>query len=730
MNYVEGDWVYDVETFPNCFTFTILKADGTSLVTYEISTRKNQSDKLFRCLSFIKNKKQTLVGFNNVGFDYPIIHQLFEQYLRLEKKGKTYEPTADYIYDLAQKQIESFRGEFGNTIRADDCLIKQRDLFKIHHFDNRAKSTSLKMLEFNMLSDNIEDLPYPVGTMLTEDQMDELITYNQHDVKETLKFYQKSIPAILLREDLGKKYNMDFTNHNDTKIGKDYFINRLEDEMPGSCYTFDGRKKKIRQTRRDIIHIKDCLFDYYDFKRPEFQAVLAWFKKQRINETKGVFSDIDEAALGDVAKYATLRELRQKFKGKPSEDEIRLFKHKHPLGWIQEEELKGTYTEVQPDGTKVKKNKVSYWKHWRIADTLNVVIDGFQFDFGTGGIHGSVTDKIVRATHKYVLKDADVKSMYPNIAISNNVYPEHLGQEFCTIYKAVYELRMSYQKSTPENAVMKLALNGVYGDSNNKYGPFYDPQYTMKITINGQLSLCLLAERLLEIEGLKLVQVNTDGVTVALPIDKQEEYAKVCDQWQKQVGLELEYADYSKMFIRDVNNYVALYTNGKVKYKGAYVFKREELGWHQNHGGLIIPMAACAAMIDGVDLEEFIRNHKNKWDFFLRAKVPRSSKLIQGFGEQNKEGVFEQEVQLQNICRYYPSTDGGELVKIMPPLADKPGDRRLAIDKGWKVKVCNDVDNFSFDDINYDYYVTEAKKLLVGIGNKIERTENETDSED
>jgi len=106
--------------------------------------------------------------------------------------------------------------------------------------------------------------------------------------------------------------------------------------------------------------------------------------------------------------------------------------------------------------------------------------------------------------------------MYPNIAISNNVFPQHLSVKFCSIYKDVYEQRKSFDKKSAENAMLKLALNGVYGDSNNQYSPFYDSAYTMKITINGQLSLCLLAERLLEIEDLKIVRVNTDGITVAV----------------------------------------------------------------------------------------------------------------------------------------------------------------------------------------------------------------------
>ena len=43
-----------------------------------------------------------------------------------------------------------------------------------HHFDNKARATSLKVLEFNMRSDSIEDLPFKVGATLTRDQVDVL----------------------------------------------------------------------------------------------------------------------------------------------------------------------------------------------------------------------------------------------------------------------------------------------------------------------------------------------------------------------------------------------------------------------------------------------------------------------------------------------------------------------------------------------------------------------------
>ena len=296
--------------------------------------------------------------------------------------------------------------------------------------------------------------------------------------------------------------------------------------------------------------------------------------------------------------------------------------------------------------------------------------------------------------------------MYPNIAISNKVYPEHLTERFCDIYKEMYEQRKSYAKNTAENAMLKLGLNGTYGKSNDKFSVFYDPMFTMKITINGQLSLAMLADRLLSIKGLKIVQLNTDGVTVALPRYCQAEYSLICQQWEKDVGLQLEYVDYSKMIIRDVNNYIAVSTSEKVKRKGAYQY--EGLAWHQNHSSLVIPMAAEAFMLNSKPIAEFIKEHLDKgniFDFMLRTKVDRSSRLVTVDSEGN-------ETAQQRICRYYISNTGGKLIKIMKPLEGSTEDRRFAIDSNWLVKTCNNMKDFD-GDINIEYYVQEAEKLLI-----------------
>ncbi len=93
-----------------------------------------------------------------------------------------------------------------------------------------------------------------------------MLKYNLHDVRMTNKFREHSKQQIAFREQLTQKYNRNFMNHNDTKIGKDYFAMRLEEEGI-ELYGEAGGKRFIRQSPRHIIFVKDCLFDYYNYKQ-------------------------------------------------------------------------------------------------------------------------------------------------------------------------------------------------------------------------------------------------------------------------------------------------------------------------------------------------------------------------------------------------------------------------------------------------------------------------------
>ena len=85
---------------------------------------------------------------------------------------------------------------------------------------------------------------------------------------------------------------------------------------------------------------------------------------------------------------------------------------------------------------------------------------GVEYDFGEGGIHASWENKIFESDDNYVIKDIDVTSFYPNLAIVNDFRPEHLGGAFSKVYKNIYEQRKKYPKGSAENQSYKIILNG------------------------------------------------------------------------------------------------------------------------------------------------------------------------------------------------------------------------------------------------------------------------------
>jgi hypothetical protein len=616
---VTNNWIYDIETFPNVFTVSFEHADAPLNLQFEISPWVNQSREIVEFANWIADNRGRLVGFNNVEFDYPVFHTLL-------KMGVS---DANTLYQKAMAIIGTQDGaeRWSHQVYENHRVVPQVDLFKIHHFDNRARSTSLKVLEFNMRSDSIEDLPFPVGTELTKEQAVVLKQYNAHDVSETKKFLKHTLPMIKFREELVTKYpGRDWINFNDTKIGKEYFIMELE-KAGIECYEFgkDGRQPK--QTKRPIINLNDAILPEIQFANPELQRVLYWLRGQSITETKGVFTD------------------------------------------------------------------------------LTARVYGFEFVFGTGGIHGSVEKKIIESDDEWVIVDLDVASYYPNLAIESNFYPEHLGVGFCRIYRNLYNQRKGFAKGTAENAMLKLALNGVYGDSNNPFSVFYDPLFTMQITLNGQLLLCMLAELIWEyVYEVEMIQVNTDGLTVRIRRTEIEELRKATTRWQSFTGLTLEENIYKSMFIRDVNNYIAVYEDGKVKRKGAYEYDME---WHQNHSALVVAKVAEQFLVYGKPIRETIENWPDLYDFMLRTKVPRSSHLVIEHEDQ--------QVKIQNTCRYYIAKDGGRLFKWMPPLKGKQEWRRIGVESGWGVQVCNRIEDAGKLPVDFDYYVREVEKLVIGL---------------
>jgi len=641
-----NDFPYDLESYPNVFSAVIVHAASGTEWIFEVSDRVNQSRQLLNFIHALSHHPgNRMIGYNNVGYDYPLLHAL----LRFDSF------TAADAYQISMGIIETpWNDRFRNNVWASDMIVPQVDLFKIHHFDNQARMTSLKQIEIALQLPHVADLPFPPGTVLTPDQIPQLLGYNRHDVAATLQFYRQSAAALAFRDEMSAALDQDLTNASDSSIGSKVFISRLNAAQPGIC----GKSGSWRQTPRARIPLAGCIFPYVQFQTPEFNRVLDYLRAKTITKTKGAFDD------------------------------------------------------------------------------LTATCHGLAFVFGTGGIHGAQDGTTWRSTPDRVVQGRDVRSYYPNLAIANRVYPAHLSDVFCDIYKDVYEQRISLPKSDPRNKALKLALNATYGNSNSTFSPFYDPQYTMTITINGQLLLCMLAERLAAIPTLELIQVNTDGIEYIVDRDRVGECDAVSAEWERLTGLELESEDYASFHQRDVNNYLAIDAHGGVKCKGAFEYQHGlgyGDGWHKNQSCKIIAIAAEAYLVRGVPVVDTVAACDNAFHFMHTLKAQRNDRVVLGGalsdyecqstppdakGRSMKRKIHTGGAAQQRTGRYYVTAQGGaQLWKIMPPLPKLPmHDRPQAIAKGETVLMCNDLHDFDWALLDRDYYARAAQDLVDSTG--------------
>lgn len=658
--------VYDIETTLVVFTMNVQGLYSDLDMTFEISVHRDDRVALLAWFEYWREHETLMIGFNTVGFDYPVLHFIYTNP----------DCTVAEIYEAAQERINDHTNS--GTIWQSDRFAPQLDVYKMMHFDNKAKRTSLKALEFAMRSHSVLEMPLPFDQALTSDQvLDTLIPYNKHDVAETKRFTLYNIKHIIFRIELieTEMVKGDVLNMNDTKIGAKFVEQRLGDKL---CYTWESGRKMPRQTIRERVALNDIIFPYIEFQNPEFARVLAWMRQQVLS--------VDE-----ITERLT---------------------------------TKGVFAGV------------------------HATVGGVDFHFGTGGIHASVTAQRFVADAEYAIVDIDVAGMYPANMVANRLHPEHLGERFVEVFSELPVERAKYKKGTPQNALFKLGGNGTFGNTNNVHSVFLDPQCTMATTVNGQLAIAMLAEWLLTVDTLQIIQANTDGITYRVHRSRMRHAEIIRDIWMRRTRLVLEEVLYSRMWIRDVNNYIAESLKGEIKMKGAYWYPKNfpddisyssPPAWHKDYSAQVVIMAAVAHMVEGADIERYIDAHRDPFDFMCRAKVDRSCKLYIGDQEQ------------QRICRYYVAHNGGAMKKVarpkgtpgtfkrknkltdqyyrsilatLPPdtwderihmknMARYPTSTETGIESGHLVAECNLASKFDFANLNYQYYVDQAKKLVI-----------------
>ena len=615
-------YVMDYETLCSCFIAVFEGVKSEEPIIFTIHESKNEILELVTFLERNIAYDEWHVSFNGIGFDSQITeHILRNKEQLLEQSGDT---IARFIYRKAQDVINrSNNGEF-QEYSPRDLSIRQLDVFKLNHWDNNAKRSSLKWIQYTMDWHNIIDMPIHHTTEVTTEQIPEIIRYCINDVKSTKQIMFLCKDQIDLRRQLTDEYGIDLYSASEPRISKELFLLFLSKQT--------GIKKyELRQmrTNRLKITVRDIILPYIEFKTATFQNLLKKFQDVVIypGETKGGF------------KYS-------------------------------------------------------------------VRYKGVQTDFGLGGVHGARSTKVYEANQEMIIMTSDVTSFYPNLAIRNKWAPAHLPrEEFCNLYEWFFEERKKIPKKDPKNYVYKIILNSTYGLSNDENSFLYDPEFTMRITINGQLSLTMLYEMICEEipNALPLMQ-NTDGLETMIPKQYEDKYMEICRRWEKLTNLQLEHDKYSKIILGDVNNYIAITEDGKSKCKGRFEFAN--LAMHKNKSFLVIPKAIHAYFVDGIKPEDYIKSVTNIFDFCGGVKIKGDwnfyeHKVVSG------EYLIE---KVQHTIRYFISNTGSKVIK-----KNNTDNREIQIEAGkWLQTLMIDYKDkpFSEYDINYDYYLDKINKEI------------------
>jgi hypothetical protein len=637
-------YVMDYETLSDCFigVFEHYKLNKVKV----FCCNKFQND-IADLLKFFKENmllNEWHVSFNGNAFDAQITNHIINNadvLTHMSGKG-----VAMNIYAKAQDCISrQDRGDW-QEYSERDFHIKQVDIFKLNHWDNPAKRSSLKWIQCNMNWRNVQDMPLHHTTKIrSQEQVDDILSYCFNDVSSTKAIMNISKEQINLRGFLTNEYKIPLYSASEPRIAKELFLYFLVKKTGKS-------KKQIKyaRTHRNEIVVKDILLPYLNFTTETFKGLYQKFSKLILDGTN----------------------------------------------------LKGSI-----------KHSVKY--------------RGVDVDFGLGGVHGAKKG-IYIPNEDMTIMSSDVVSYYPNLAIRNGWSPAHLPKaEFCELYEWFFNERKKIPKSNPKNYVYKIVLNSTYGLSNDKNSFLFDPQFTMQITINGQLSLMMLFEMLSErITGAIPIMTNTDGVEIMIPKTAIPQYMEICKEWEDLTKLKLEHDQYQKLIIPDVNNYIGVFDHkevskeeffklqsknpesvykksegkyyyGATKCKGRFEFKNRAL--HKNASFMIIPKALFHYFVHGKNPNDFILQSRNIFDFCGMAKTKKG-------WEFNYNYINDGEIHtdtLQKTLRYFISDKGGKIIKH-----NVYDDRDINVVSGkWLQTIFNKYEECNWSDyrINYDFYL-------------------------
>lgn len=345
---------------------------------------------------------------------------------------------------------------------------------------------------------------------------------------------------------------------------------------------------------------------------------------------------------------------------------------------------------------------------------------------GVGGIHGAKESFI----HVGKFHARDVGSLYPNTMVLFDYLSRNIPEDKRHIYQMLLDERMEAKYSNKEFTEIKgvqiptkllingykLPLNTKYGAMGAEFNKLYDPRMRLLVCITGQMAMWDLLEK---IEGhATIIQSNTDA-HYYIPFSEEDEKAidEIANDWMERTGYTLDDDPFREIYQANVNNYLAVTTDGKVKFKGAIGLTN---GLKVSKA--IVSNAFINYVVAGKDYKEFINEcdelrqfqmiTKTGWTFddtIVRdseGNEKKAQKVNRTFAIKDPSKAVEIfKVKRGAVIEEEGTTIVGDdsYTKGLPNAPEYYAIDNEAIGEGW----------ITLDDIDKEYYINQVEDLLV-----------------
>lgn len=653
---------------------TEIKNRLATVKRYRFSIFEDDDSELYPLLNWLQYEADYF-GYNNNKYDRLMLSVLLMYYNQFDKPSKLIE----FLYDTSQRIIRNsdndvlWQDNFTNMLMKNRLNFRDLDLFQIFRLDHFHKS--LKQTSINIKWYNLLEYHMPPISELDAHYYNRLSEAKGLSIEQLNRLYRNSFERYLHPS---WKKEMEEYNDNDVficcelvrmnqeeirlryMISKEYEINVLSasrstiaDKVIVKLYSkFTGLHPKRfidTKTIRRKIEVSEILSDKIQFLSPQLNDLLQSLRSLVLRGEKG--------------------------------------------------EFERTFTYA-----------------------------GTSYTLATGGLHSNEIPAIYVADDKQTIVDRDVTSYYPNLIRSLKVCQKHLNPKaWFRIADTIVDERTEHKHLAKDKslsliqqikhftaaACLKIVANaGIFGKMGSEKSFLCDKKAMYKVTINGQLFLLMLIERL-EDAGIHVISANTDGIVTIVPKGLEETADNICHWWEKHLGLELEFTSYSKYITEGVNSYLTVKTDGKKKFKGRMNPKMYLEDLSKGYNSPIVAKAVTEYFINGTPVMETLRNSKSILDFCRTQNVNRKYYIEYTHVVDHKMVVEE----VQRNTRFYVSLTGGSLMKVEVLGWDEnnqPKLKKSSLCAGQRVTVCNLVEDKDISElnINYLYYYNECMAII------------------